>query len=594
MRRILAVSFLLLLPFAGNAYIEVPHSLGQVIHESTCIVHVEVLRVNTEKGLIIYKKIEDLKGKHPTAEIKHTIGKRGFHEREWKTIMAWAQPGKRGVFFYNGSGSETCIGTYWYQAYAEGEWWGLSHAEPFLLRTFYGEADTLAEHVKKILKGQEVVVTCFADGNKNDLHQRKGKLQRLKASLKKLNYDAKRDFVGWGGDGEIIEEFKSIELLAASAANWTFLPAKDVAGNHWVQSEFDDSKWRKGKAPIGYGEQELETRKGAIIAEKGVPFVFRRVVEIPEELLRQPGVQFRLGVASDDNATVWLNGTEVDKDSEDHEFAYWNREVELPLKLLKPGRNVFAFRVSNQAQSSDLYLDAELTAQVPLPRKPKPSPMGVAVKPEGTKPMATPMAEEPRDPNALTVDKAKRTVSIACAIAPRKLPNLDKVYPIEVIATFSAPRGLKAHETVVTFKGVRPSDLHKALSELGLQPGKPAYGENAQAAGPVVQVFIETEIDGKLQRLPIDQCLVHRATGQPIPPLRWHFTGSIMKQPDPEKDDKVYGADMSGTLLSLFPVTNECVLQSHLTMKDEPNFKLETSKRLPKEGTPAKLVLVVP
>jgi hypothetical protein len=41
-------------------------------------------------------------------------------------------------------------------------------------------------------------------------------------------------------------------------------------------------------------------------------------------------------------------------------------------------------------------------------------------------------------------------------------------------------------------------------------------------------------------------------------------------------------------------VTDCCVLQSHLTMRDEPNYKLETDPRvLPREGTPVKLVIVV-
>ena len=76
--------------------------------------------------------------------------------------------------------------------------------------------------------------------------------------------------------------------------------------------------------------------------------------------------------------------------------------------------------------------------------------------------------------------------------------------------------------------------------------------------------------------------------------LKWHFTGSVMKQPDPEKDDKVYGADLTGTLIAIFPVTDETVMQTSLTMKEEKYLKLETdTKVLPKEGTPVKLVLEV-
>ena len=71
----------------ARAYVEAPHTLGRCCHESTNVVLVEVTRVDKAKGLIIYKKIEDLKGKHAQDSIKHNIGTRGFHEREWKTII---------------------------------------------------------------------------------------------------------------------------------------------------------------------------------------------------------------------------------------------------------------------------------------------------------------------------------------------------------------------------------------------------------------------------------------------------------------------------------------------------------------------------
>jgi hypothetical protein len=86
--------------------------------------------------------------------------------------------------------------------------------------------------------------------------------------------------------------------------------------------------------------------------------------------------------------------------------------------------------------------------------------------------------------------------------------------------------------------------------------------------------------------------MVFRDSGKPIPELRWHFTGSSLKQPDPEKDDRAYAADLTGTLITLLPVTDETVIQSHLTLRDETAFKLETDKKLlPKEGAPARLII---
>jgi hypothetical protein len=580
----------------ARAYVEAPYSLGRVCQESTHIVFVEVVKVNKDKNLIIYKKLEDLKGKHPKDEIKHNIGQRGFHAREWQNVMAWAEAGKKAVFFHNGGASETCTGTYWYQCYPEGEWWGMSHAEPFMLRTYCGDAEKLAAAVKQMLAGKEVVVPSMVDGDKNNLHLRKAKLQRLKASLKLQDYNAKRDFVAWGGDGDEIAEVKTFKLIAESTAGWKFLPQAEVKGDAWRKPDFDDAKWRTGKAPVGYGEDEIPKRKGTVVKEQGVSFVFRRAFDVPSDLLAQKGVTFQLKVASDDHADVYLNGAAVDKDPvEDHEFAYWNREVEIPLKHVKSGRNVVAVFVKNHLGSSDIYLDMEISAEVPLPKK---KPAEVAAKPNtGPKPAAGPVKPVlPDKPNPLVViDKEKKTVTVPCAIAPRKLPNLNEVYPIEVIACYPAPQGQKAHETVVTFKDIKPGDVHRALELLGLKPGKPARGEDQKAEGPEVKLYLEfTGGDGKVRRVDMAKTMVYRDTGKPIPDLKWHFTGSVVKQPDPEKDDKVYAADLTGTLIALFPVTDETVIQSHLTMKDEPVFKLETDKKLlPKEGAPAKLIIEV-
>jgi len=375
MRRLLCIALAALLCVTvAQAYVEAPYTLGRTCQESTNIVLVEVARVNKEKGLIIYKKVKDLKGTHPEQEIKHNIGKRGFHPREWQNVMAWAEEGKKAVFFHNGGASETCIGTYWYQCYKEGAWWGMSHAEPFMLRTFYGDPEKLAAAVTAIVQGREVIVTCLQDGAKDLFHQRKGKVQRMKASLKLQDYNPRRDFIAFGGDGDDIPEFKTVVLLAESTASWKFLPASQVAsvGNRWQGFDFADRSWRTGKAPVGYGEDEIIKRKGTIVAEKGVSFVFRRDFDMPKDLLEKKGVTFRVCVASDDHAVVYLNGTLVDRDPvDDHEFAYWNRDVEVAAKHFRPGRNVIAAFVKNHQGSSDIYLDMEVSGNWVLPPKAK-------------------------------------------------------------------------------------------------------------------------------------------------------------------------------------------------------------------------------
>lgn len=194
--------------------------------------------------------------------------------------------------------------------------------------------------------------------------------------------------------------------------------------------------------------------------------------------------------------------------------------------------------------------------------------------------------------DAIQVDKEARTVKVACKVAPRKLPDLNEIYPLEVIGTL--PKGEKKHETVVTFE-VKPSDVHKALESLGLKPGKPAKGEGAKAEGPEIELYLEVpKSAGPPERIGIEKLIVDRKTGKAMPKLKWHFTGSAMKQPDPDKPDKVFGADSTGTLISIFPVTEDTVIQSSLTMKEEKLIKLETNKKsLPAEGTDVTLLIVV-
>jgi hypothetical protein len=580
--------------------IEKLYTLGEFCKEAPTIVLVEVERVNKEKNLIVYKKVRDLKGKHPAELIKHNIGRRGYHEREWKGVMAWAEVGKQALFFHNGQGSETCIDNYWYQCFQEGDWWGMSHAEPYLLRTYCGSARSLAGALPRLLQGQDVVVTCLADGDKEQLQLRKGKLQRIKAGAGRLDYNIKRDFVGWGqGEaGGDPEDFKRFVLLAQSAPGWKYLPRRQVSAESWRNIDFDDSKWSNCRAPIGYGEPEILARKGATIPVQGEPVLFRRAMEVSSDLLGQQGVIFQLRVASDDSAIVYLNGVLIDQDPvEDHEFSYWDRDVEVPAKHFRPGRNVLAVLVKNKAGSSDLYFDMELSVRVPAPKVVRQGPAATAPASGGatrSRPAAAPLVA-PGKPQTVSVDARAKAVAIPCVIAPRKLPNLKEIYPIEVIATYPTPHGQKAHETVVIFSGIKPSDVHKALLGLGLRPGKPARGEGTRAEGPELLVFLElTNSDGRVWSIPIEQVLVNRNTGKPIDGLRWHFTGSAFRQPDPEKDEKVYGADLTGTLIALFPVTDDTVIQSSLTMKDEPVLKLETNpKQVPKEGTAARLVLRV-
>lgn len=199
------------------------------------------------------------------------------------------------------------------------------------------------------------------------------------------------------------------------------------------------------------------------------------------------------------------------------------------------------------------------------------------------------------DPAGIKIDKDKNAVVVDAKVAQRKLDKYDQIYPIEVIACWpDEKKGQKAHETVVTIEA-KPSDVHKALESLGLKAGKPARGENTEAAGPEIKISLEIPDGGGTRKLSIHRFLIDPKTKQAFPrEVKFRFTGSAMRKPDPTKSDEVYGADQSGTLISIYPVTDETVCQSSLTMKEEKYLKLEVDTTvMPKEGTPVKLILEV-
>jgi FG-GAP-like repeat len=199
--RIAGAALLACLIYAATAraHIEAPYTLGKVIFDSTNVCVMVVTKVDKQQNTIIYQKVRDLKGTHPQQTIKHII-RAELIPGEIKAVMDWAEVGKTAIFFHNGGASETCTGVNWYQAYPQGEWWSMSHGEGGLLRSFVGKPEKLSAAVTDIVSGKEVLVPCFANGDRKDWINRNGRVQRAKASLKLLEYNEKRDFAGWGGE----------------------------------------------------------------------------------------------------------------------------------------------------------------------------------------------------------------------------------------------------------------------------------------------------------------------------------------------------------------------------------------------------------
>ena len=97
--------------------------------------------------------------------------------------------------------SHTYVDKEWYAANT-GDWttWNVSHSEPLLLRMYAGKSERLVDAVTQICAGKDVIVPGMVDSPPDVLAKRQAKYQRITASLKRLDYNPKRDFVNLGND----------------------------------------------------------------------------------------------------------------------------------------------------------------------------------------------------------------------------------------------------------------------------------------------------------------------------------------------------------------------------------------------------------
>jgi hypothetical protein len=114
LRLSLGTIVLLVMTAPALAYVDASPTLGTVINDSESITVLQVEKVSSEKRVIIYRKVADLKGTYPAEQIKHAITD-GAHPREPRRILDWARPGKIAICFHNGKVAQTCIGSYWYE-----------------------------------------------------------------------------------------------------------------------------------------------------------------------------------------------------------------------------------------------------------------------------------------------------------------------------------------------------------------------------------------------------------------------------------------------------------------------------------------------
>lgn len=193
------------------------------------------------------------------------------------------------------------------------------------------------------------------------------------ATSSDLSFDA--ELVGeWTGATPPAPE-TGTEVLVSARTSWRYLDDGTDAGTAWRATSFDDSRWKAGLGPLGYGDGDEATvvGYGPSATQKFMTTYFRRSFS----LTSTAGIrQLTLRVQRDDGAIAYLNGVEVFRtnmpsgavtastpaaSTTNDETSYL--PVSVDPALLRAGSNVLAVEVHQSfATSSDLSFDAELVA----------------------------------------------------------------------------------------------------------------------------------------------------------------------------------------------------------------------------------------
>ena len=167
---------------------------------------------------------------------------------------------------------------------------------------------------------------------------------------------------------------------AGNTTIWKFLDDGKEPAAAWRDVDFNDSHWKSGKAPLGYGRTGLSTEVGwgTDKANKFITTWFRHTFDRPE---LKPGERLAIVFCVDDGAVFYLNGREFGRENmpdgpptantlapraiDTHDEGFYLR-MSVPASWLRPGRNVLAVEVHQcSPKSHDVFFDLALKTMPP-------------------------------------------------------------------------------------------------------------------------------------------------------------------------------------------------------------------------------------
>ena len=175
----------------------------------------------------------------------------------------------------------------------------------------------------------------------------------------------------------------AVATVISAGSTWSYLADGTNQGTAWRAAAFDDSAWPTGPAELGYGDTGEGRPEATKIRADGVTTVyptyyFRKKFTLPTD---KSFVTSVLGeILRDDGAAVYVNGTEVFRDTylaANAPFSAYTTggastpsetdftEFTIPASVLVNGENVIAVEVHQaSASSSDVSFDLKMSAAI--------------------------------------------------------------------------------------------------------------------------------------------------------------------------------------------------------------------------------------
>ena len=176
----------------------------------------------------------------------------------------------------------------------------------------------------------------------------------------------------------VIKEGENV--VVPYGTTWSYYDSGSLDGKNWIQASYNTATWKNGRAPLGYGKNDIVTTLdyGTNTQNKRPTAYMRQIFNLTK---LNSNEKFKLYLTIDDGAIIYLNGKEVGRHLMSSENVTYNTfattyapgnpdrvTFDLPASAFQQGSNLLAVEIhQNAGNSTDLYLDAQIVQTTGTP-----------------------------------------------------------------------------------------------------------------------------------------------------------------------------------------------------------------------------------